>query len=184
MKKVHSLALLTLTLFVAGLLIASFASARAASDEAESAPANAVPVWCERETVETKSFLRPTCYRADTGAQVNGPNTTIPSDHYFLVTDVFVNPESGDLVSSDLFFITFGQGDLLERSFELQGRFPDTAQAHFTAPQVIVEPNSYLNVDNAGSDSDQTVSVSVSGFLVTDVTYQVLMRGYLPFVEK
>ena len=161
----------------------AFAQALTGADDADSAetlPANAIPVRCT-EPVAPNNKDDISCVRADTGASF----LAVPADHYLLVTDVLINRNS--LASSGSYFATLGanSGGIVpaQPSIEFSGTPLQTGFYSFQAPYIILEAGEYLQGRN-DSSSDFGIEFYISGFLVDNVTYQVLMQNYLPAIMR
>ncbi|MDX1665022.1 MAG: hypothetical protein R3272_14620 [Candidatus Promineifilaceae bacterium] len=149
-------------------------------DSAENLPANAIPVRCHEPVApNTKDDIG--CVRADTGASF----LAVPANHYLLVTDVLINRNA--LEESGNYFATLGANSagILpgQPSMEFSGTPLQTDFYSFQAPYIILEGGENLQGRN-DSNSDFGIEFYVSGFLVDDVTYQVLMQNYLPAIMR
>ena len=107
--------------------------------------------------------------------------SVVPADHYLLVTDIVIN--RNNLATSGNYFAIIGRGSGTNipttPQLQLSGTPLPTDVYHFQAPYIILEGGETLSIRN-NSSSDFPINSYVSGFLVTDVTYQVLYQNYLP----
>lgn len=144
--------------------------------DAESTPPNAIPVRCAGITgVGTQDQYD--CVRQDDRSSF----TAVPEGHYLLVTDIVVTRNA--LATTGDYFIWIGRytGNVIPAApvLSLSGSTPlETDTYHFQSPYIILAAGESLGISN--NDSDFGVNTYVSGFLVTDVTYQVLFQSYLP----
>ena len=163
-----------------GLFILMVKGENIALAATDSTPPNAIPVNCSAITSAaiTSTF---SCSRGDNRASFS----TVPADHYLLVTDIVINRNS--LATSGNYFATIGQGSggIIPTTprLTLSGTPLTTDVYHFQAPYIILEGGETLSIRN-DSSSDFGINSYVSGFLVTDVTYQVLYQNYLPITIR
>lgn len=159
-----------------GFFIRMVSGTDSAWADADNTPANAIPVRCAGITA-VGSRDQYDCVRQDDRSSF----TEVPEGHYLLVTDIVVTRNA--LTTTGDYFIWIGRytGDVIPASpvMSLSGSTPlETNTYHFQSPYIILTAGESLGISN--NDSDFGVNTYVSGFLVTDVTYQVLFRSYLP----
>ena len=157
-----------------------FSATAAGAESADSLPSNAIPVRCD-DSIAAGTKETVSCVRADTGAGF----TDIPGGHYLLVTDIVINRNS--LATSGDYYATIGANSTgilpAQPRLEFSGTPLVSDFYSFQAPYIILEAGESLQARN-DSSSDFPIDIFVSGFLVDDVTYRVLMQNYLPALRR
>ncbi|OJX48226.1 MAG: hypothetical protein BGO78_13220 [Chloroflexi bacterium 44-23] len=156
-------------LVAATIVILAFGFAQLKTDNVEAALGNqGIPVACYdaggRQNPGTTTILG--CYTPVSPGFID--DLKVPSGYYFLVTDVFVTPDSSATTPLPSLFLLSDDGTAAYYKF----RILDSAShgEHFNMPLLVLPAEHTLHVSGKITNTG-FVDVRVTGMLVTNATY-------------
>ncbi len=142
------------------LLVTAFTAVSTASAQLGN---TGIPVLCATG-ITPGNFVNPICQAAD-GTSF----TTVPTGHYFLVTDVILRPYGPATGMWNVGITMKGPAADVQQYFEMVTQTQVTSSEHFVSPYLVIPQGKYLSLYNYGTSG--TVYLFVSGLLTTSVSY-------------
>ena len=156
-------------LVLALLIVTAFTAVSSASAQLGN---TGVPVWCDGGILNPNTSSDFYCKAAD--GTLFGGTSIVPAGHYFLITDIVIQPGGGTPTGEwrVALFIKSGQFSKGWLSFINQGR--TNFGEHFSTPYLVLSQGYHLQVNSEYSSSGWA-EVYISGLLTTNVYYMPLM---------